>query len=119
MFVSRVECDEFGTKGAIFDEDLDHGMSRRAPALGRAARVEDPRGSLAGELSRVAMCIDHGGAAGEEPQQAGIPTRGSPRIVDRSDLHTLDVHDAPLRKDSREPGLVVVADHAHDRRERF
>jgi hypothetical protein len=81
------EGDQLRVDPAVLDLELDHRVLRSAPALGRAARVQDQDAFVPRDLGDVRVPVDDGGAGREPRRQPSLPARAWAAVVHEPDPH--------------------------------
>jgi hypothetical protein len=96
--------------------DLGHGAPRLAPAVGRAAGVEDEE-AVGGDLVQrdVGVPEDHAPHVREAAAQAGEAPGRRAGVVDEREAQAVDVHAGGGRQRGADRWLVRVAVHGDDR----
>jgi hypothetical protein len=117
MFVSN-EFDQLGRQAAVVpDEQADHRVCGRPPALGGAAGIKDPEPAVPGDLGQMRMAEDDPVAPGEARDQPGFPPGSRPRIVHDAEPGLPQLDHRLRRKERPQFRLVDVPVHGVDRRE--
>jgi hypothetical protein len=91
-------------------------VSRRAPPLGRGARIQYPQMLEPLDLRDVRVAVDDRAAVLEPGGEPGFAALARAWIVDHADLHVVHLDDALLRQNLLQSLLVHVSADADDGR---
>jgi hypothetical protein len=100
------------------DDQADHGVCRRTPAIGRTAGIEDPDTAVAPQLWQVRVAVDDGRTASKPGDQTRLAPCASSRVVYDAESRVPHLDDPFSRQERSERGLVHVPVHRDDRSER-
>ena len=89
---------ELGNDLAVLHREHEHRPRRRAPALRRAPRVQNPQAADALDLRKMRVPVDDGVARAEARGEASLPPDTRPRVVDHPDPRSASLDDALLRQ---------------------
>jgi hypothetical protein len=119
MFVSSGQRDDASLEPPAAYLKERHRVVRRAPALGRAAGIDDPDLAVPLELREMRVAVDDRVAARKPGDEPLLPAGARTCDMHEPDPEILDLYDPTLGKGRLQRRLVDVAPDGLDRRERL